>query len=229
VVDTRIATSDAGAALVGGTYTTFSLVTDDATQGGNSCVVFTGAVPAAVTMNVTVDQTLLGATDVTNSGFLSILATIPVGLPTTSWMNYTGREIIANEGIATINPADGSFAVFVQNDSQIAIDVYGYFRAPGTVPGGNTLGGLLTTVVSPVPLGVPSHSNSGPGTKSATLTCPADHPLALSGSYSANDYQVYAYVSSIATVNTTNDSWTFSWENTDHSAHQVTYKLLCSQ
>ena len=95
---------------------------DAGTQGGGACTVFSGDIPAALSVNVTVDATSLGSS--TQYGFLNLT---PTAGPGTSWMNFFGGQTVANAGVATINPADGSFAIKTQNPANIIVDVYGYF------------------------------------------------------------------------------------------------------
>ena len=93
-----------------------------ATQGGGACTVYSGTIPSALSLNVTVDATSLGSP--TQSGFLNLL---PQNGTNTSWMNFFGGQTIANAGIASINQADGSFAIKTQNPANVIVDVFGYF------------------------------------------------------------------------------------------------------
>jgi hypothetical protein len=93
-----------------------------ATQGGGACTVYSGTIPSALSLNVTVDATSLG--NPAQTGFLSLL---PVAGAGTSWMNFFGGETIANAGVATINSTDGTFAIKTQNPANVVVDVYGYW------------------------------------------------------------------------------------------------------
>ena len=93
-----------------------------ATQGGGACTVYSGTIPSALSLNVTVDATSLGSP--TQSGFLNLL---PQNGTNTSWMNFVGGQTVANAGVASINPADGSFSIKTQNPANVVVDVFGYF------------------------------------------------------------------------------------------------------
>ncbi len=84
-------------------------------------MVYSGAVPSALNLNITVDATSLGSPS--QSGYLALL---PQNTSGTSWMNFVGGQVIANAGIAAIAP-DGTFSVKVQNPANVVIDVFGYF------------------------------------------------------------------------------------------------------
>lgn len=126
VVDTR--KPEAQPAISGGTSRDFNANTGLG-QGGGSCVTFTGVIPAAFALNVTVDTLSQGLGDPAIYGFVTIW---PQGQPRTltSWMNSTGSQDIANFGIATVNQSNGFFSVYVQNTSNIVVDAFGYFRPP---------------------------------------------------------------------------------------------------
>ena len=93
-----------------------------ATQGGGACTVYSGTIPTALSLNVTVDATSLGST--MQYGFLSVT---PTPGPGSSWMNFFGGQTVANAGVATINQLDGTFAIKTQNPANVIIDVSGYF------------------------------------------------------------------------------------------------------
>jgi hypothetical protein len=95
-----------------------------ATQGGASCTVYSGTIPAALSLNVTVDATSLG--NPAQYGYLNVT---PAPGPGSSWMNFTGGQTIANAGVAAINSADGSFSIKTQNPANVVVDVFGYFSA----------------------------------------------------------------------------------------------------
>ena len=101
-----------------------------ATQGGGACTVYSGTIPSALSLNITVDATSLGSPN--QSGFLNLL---PQNGTNTSWMNFVGGQTVANAGVASINQADGSFSIKTQNPANVVVDVFGYFT-PG--PGGAT-------------------------------------------------------------------------------------------
>ena len=93
-----------------------------ATQGGGACTVYSGTIPAALSLNVTVDATSLGIP--TQYGYLNLL---PQNGTNTSWMNFVGGQTVANAGVASINQADGSFSIKSQNPANVVVDVFGYF------------------------------------------------------------------------------------------------------
>ena len=101
-----------------------------AAQGGGACTVYSGTIPSALSLNVTVDATQLGTPS--QPGFLLLL---PQNGGSTSWMNYVGGQTIANAGVASINQADGTFSIKSQNPVNVIVDVYGYFSDG---PGGPT-------------------------------------------------------------------------------------------
>ncbi len=119
IVDTRV---------TGGPFAakeTRSFQTNDAaTQGGGACTVYSGTIPSALSLNVTVDATSLG--DLTRSGDLLLF---PQNGTNTSWMNFAGGQTIANAGVASINQADGSFSIKTQNPANVVVDVFGYFAS----------------------------------------------------------------------------------------------------
>jgi hypothetical protein len=104
-----------------------------ATQGGGACTVYSGTIPTALSLNVTVDATSLGSP--TQYGYLSIT---PTGATGSSWMNFTGGQTIANAGLAAINSADGSFSIKTQNTANVVVDVFGYFSQGPAGPTGAT-------------------------------------------------------------------------------------------
>ena len=104
-----------------------------ATQGGGACTVYSGTIPTALSLNVTVDATSLGSP--TQYGFLSLA---PAEGTTSSWMNFVGGETVANAGVASINQADGTFAIKTQNPANVIVDVYGYFAAGAAGATGST-------------------------------------------------------------------------------------------
>jgi hypothetical protein len=108
------------------------LTNSAAVQGGGACTVYPGDIPSALSLNVTVDATGLG--NPANYGFLSLT---PIPGAGQSWMNFLGGQTIANAGVASINQADGSFAIKTQNPANVIIDVFGYFSSP-TSAGGAT-------------------------------------------------------------------------------------------
>ncbi len=117
IVDTRV-TGGPFAAKQTRTYSTNGA----ATQGGGACTVYSGEIPTALSVNVTVDATSLGSP--TQYGYLSLS---PTPGAASSWMNFFGGQTVANAGVATINPNDGSFAIKTQNPANVVVDVYGYW------------------------------------------------------------------------------------------------------
>jgi len=133
IVDTRV--SGAGGVFAPGEARTYSGA-GTASQGGGACLGYpsAGAIPAAMTFNVTLDTTqVVKAGGATPFGFLALYP--EGGTLTSSWMNYAAGETLANEGIATLNQTDGNFTVYAQNPTQLVIDVYGYFAAPSGATG----------------------------------------------------------------------------------------------
>jgi len=128
IVDTRV-TGGPFAAKETRTYATNGA----ATQGGGSCTVYSGTIPSALSLNVTVDATSLG--NPAQSGFLNLL---PQNGTNTSWMNYLGGQTVANAGVASINPVDGSFSIKTQNPANVVVDVFGYFSQGPAGPTGAT-------------------------------------------------------------------------------------------
>ena len=119
IVDTRV-TGGPFAAKETRTYQTNGA----AAQGGGACTVYSGTIPSALSLNVTVDATSLGSP--TQSGFLNLL---PQNGTNTSWMNFVGGQTIANAGVVAINSADGSFSIKTQNPANVVVDVFGYFSS----------------------------------------------------------------------------------------------------
>jgi len=275
IVDTRV--SGAGGAFAAAESRTYTALGATG-QGGGACEGYpsSGSIPAAITLNVTLDTTgVVKAPAATTYGFLALYP--EGGTLTTSWMNFAAGQTLANEGIATLNQTDGNFTVYAQNPTEVIIDAYGYFAAPsaGTLGSGPTgatgatgatgptgadgatgptgatgadgatgptgatgatgpgfVGGAnLTTVVNNSAAISSNNGSAGSGVSTFTLTCPADHPNALSGSYQITGntpYAAYAFASAIATVNTTNDSWTFSFYNTVTPGKTAVLTVLCS-
>lgn len=121
-----------------------------ATQGGGVCTVYYGITPTALSLNVTVDSTSLG--DPLQYGFLSLTPTPSGG---SSWMNFFGGQITANAGVASINQADGSFAIKSQAPTNLIVDVYGYFLPSVTKMGSGGPGSIQSG-----PLAAASGANS---------------------------------------------------------------------
>ena len=66
---------------------------------------------SALTLNITIDSRNMPDYP---SAFLSVF---PEGSsPYTSWMNYVSNDVIANEGIATLNQTTGNFTIEAQRD-----------------------------------------------------------------------------------------------------------------
>ncbi len=126
IVDTRVT----GGPFAAKETRTFS-TNGAATQGGASCTVYSDTIPAALSLNVTVDATSLG--NPAQYGYLSVTPAPGSG---SSWMNFTGGQTIANAGVASINQADGSFAIKSQNPSNVVVDVFGYYTQAPIVSGG---------------------------------------------------------------------------------------------
>ena len=158
IVDTRV---------VGGPFAPKETRTYDingaATQGGGACAVYSGTIPSALSLNVTVDATQLG--NPSQPGYLLLL---PQSGGNTSWMNYVGGQTIANAGVASINQADGTFSIKSQNPINVVVDVFGYFSDG---PGGPT--GPTGATGSPGPLGATGATGPAGATGAAGPTGPA--------------------------------------------------------
>lgn len=97
-----------------------------------------GAFPAALAINATV----VAATFPGPSAFLAIY---PQGsAKSSSFLNYTSGQTIANAGLITINQASGLFTVFNQESTHLVVDVFGIFTAPG---GGTSATGVYATAL----------------------------------------------------------------------------------
>ena len=140
VVDTRV-TGGPFAAKETRTYSTNGATT----QGGGSCTVYSGMIPSALSLNVTVDATSLGNPAL--SGFLALLPQNGTG---TSWMNFVGGQTVANAGVASINQADGTFSIKAQNPANVVVDVFGYFSAGAAGATGATGAVGLTGATGPI-------------------------------------------------------------------------------
>ena len=114
---------------------------DSAPTGGaqgsdSSCQSYTGAIPAAVVLNVATDSTPV--TQGTNAlfGYLSVypanaaVADNVTDPHDTAWLNYSAGGTVSNEGVAGLDQSNGRFKVKAQNPTHVIIDMYGYFRAP---------------------------------------------------------------------------------------------------
>lgn len=186
IVDTRV-TGGPFAAKETRAY----LANGAASQGGNACTVFSGTIPSALSLNVTVDATSLGTPG--QSGYLALL---PQNGSGTSWMNFVGGQIVANAGVASIDSTDGSFSIKAQNAANVVVDVFGYFVAgPGGATGatgaqGNTGPAGTTGATGPTgPFG--ATGSTGP-TGPTGLTGPAGPTGATgaTGNDGASGYQV---------------------------------------
>ena len=129
IVDTRV-TGGPFAAKETRTYQTNGA----ASQGGGACTVYSGTIPSALSLNITVDATSLGMAG--QVGFLILTPAPPAAGG--SWMNFPGQSVIANAGVATINQTDGSFAIKTQNPANVIVDVFGYFASGAAGPTGAT-------------------------------------------------------------------------------------------
>ena len=122
IVDTR-----AGAIL--DAHTAHDYYFDAANVGSATCSVgasiTSGAFPAALAINATVVAA-------TFPGVSAYLAIYPQGSPKgSSFLNYTSAQTIANAGLVTINQSNGLFSVFNQESTNLIVDVFGVFTAPG--------------------------------------------------------------------------------------------------
>lgn len=162
ILDTRV--SGGGGLFNSGTPTnwetrTYNSAPTGGAQGSDStCQAYTGTIPTALVMNVVTDSTTV--TRGTNAlfGYLSVYpanASVVDNAPDphdTSWMNYAATQTLSNEGVATLDQSNGQFKVKAQNPTQVAIDVYGYFRAPtspvGSMAFTSSMGaGTVTTTI----------------------------------------------------------------------------------
>lgn len=127
IVDTRA--SGAGGALAAGATRVFNFAGSQTQQGGStSCTPFAGyldqGLPGAAAINITVDAR--GSTAVQGS----FLAAFPDGGSAgSSWLNFAGGEVVANEGILGISSLD-KFDITVNGVTNVIVDVYGSFIAP---------------------------------------------------------------------------------------------------
>lgn len=153
IVDTR-ATGGGGVFAAGESRTYDSAPTGGAQGSNSACLSYAGVVPAAMVLNVTIDST--GVTQGPGQTPFGYLAVYPQGGSLgTSWMNFPAGSTIANEGVATINQTNGQFTVLTQNPTQVAVDVFGYFRAPsGPVSSASFMSsmgaGTVTTILGGV-------------------------------------------------------------------------------
>jgi hypothetical protein len=121
IVDTRLT---ADGALGGGTARTFDVDGGSlAIQGGSA----TGcgipfAVAAAVTMTIV-------AVEPSGPGYLTAWGLGPQ--PTSSVLNYAGKDVLANTAIIPVAPGGGNdFALFSLATTHVVVDVLGYYARP---------------------------------------------------------------------------------------------------
>jgi len=180
ILDTRANGAPVAANTVKSYYFT------NANVGGGSCNVTTqipgsdGA--AAFAANVTVDES-----GITGFGAGSYLQIYPeAGSTTTSFMNFSPNQIIANAGIISLNQANGKFSVVSNAATQVIVDTYGAFIAP------EATALECTTVTS---------TNSLLGVVAAS--CPAGGAYTLTGggchSNSINDWTYQSFPSNATT------------------------------
>ena len=160
IVDTRA--PGAGGALAAGETRVF--IFDNAlSQGGSStCSPFGGYVdegqPGAAAINITVDAT--GSTAVPGS----FLRAFPDGgSASTSWLNFSGGQVIANEGILGIS-SEFRFDIRVNGRTNVIVDVYGSFVRPQATALSCINTALTTTTVQP-----------GGSVVVLQASCPADY------------------------------------------------------
>jgi hypothetical protein len=177
IVDTRVT----GTPFASKEIRTFS-TNGAATQGGGACTVYSGTIPAALSLNVTVDATSLG--NPAQSGYLNLL---PQNGTNTSWMNFVGGQTVANAGVASINQLDGSFSIKTQNPANVVVDVFGYFsQGPGGATGATGDVGATGMIGATGPSGVT-------GAVGMTGTVGATGPTGASGA-TGPAAQTYAIV-----------------------------------
>ena len=125
----RILDTRAGLILPGHTASDFYF--DAGNVGASTCSVSvynnSGAFPAAIAINATVVASAF-------SGPSAYLAIYPQGsAKSSSFLNYTPGETIANAGLIAINQASGEFTVFNQESTHLIVDVFGIFTRPGAL------------------------------------------------------------------------------------------------
>jgi hypothetical protein len=153
IVDTRLA---ADGALVGGAARTFDVDGANlAAQGGSA----TGcgipfAVAAAVTMTVV-------AVNPAAPGHLTAWGLGPQ--PTSSILNYAGKDVIADTATIPVAPGGGNdFALFSLATTHVVVDVLGYFARPiATRLECNNMNSDVVSV--PVDVWTPVDAFCGPG------------------------------------------------------------------
>ncbi|WP_347262427.1 hypothetical protein, partial [Rudaea sp.] len=132
IVDTR--QPGAGGAFASLQARTYDALGGVAQGGSSACSGYTGVIPSALALNITVQAYGLG--DPAAYGFLSVYP--EGGALGTSWLNFLGGQTVANAGVATINPNNGRFVIFAQNPTQVVVDAFGYFRTASGTTGGAT-------------------------------------------------------------------------------------------
>lgn len=164
----RILDTRAGAIVASGVPRDFNY--DAVNVGSAACSVASsipgGAyIPAAIAVNVTIDDTLV-------SGIAtgSYLAAYPQGgTPGSSFVNFGSGQVIANAGVIAINQSNGNFTVTTNAPAQVIADVYGVFVPPQA----STLDCTTATNAgsfSPVSL-----------TGTVSVSCPAGYSLVSGG------------------------------------------------
>lgn len=231
LMDTRTTSGGPGPLTAGSPYLLGSsdAAIESAAQNGSAtgCGVPANAAAISVNMNM-LNTTASGNIATWNADAGNTAPNIGTGVYNPSVLAPSSGQVLYNTGYTTVgvgsssgaNP--GQFYLQVANGSiDMTINVVGYW-----VP--VSAGSGLTTIVgnSGTPIGVPS--NSSGGIKDATVSCPASAPKAVSGSFSLNDTHLSVLISQVTTVTTTNDSWQFRFYNTDGSAHQATFSVLCT-
>ena len=207
IVDTRA--SGAGGPLTASTSRVFTFGGSLAAQGGNTCNPFTGfsgaQAPGAAALNITVDAT--GSTAAQGS----YLAAYPDnGTAATSWLNFGGGQIIANQGILGIS-SSYKFDIFVSGKTNVIVDVFGSFVRPARTAL------VCSTVSNSQALAASTASVSF----NTTATCPGGTAAVAAYCYSGNQAGIYSGGSGLTS------SAFCTWINTTGAAATVFDGAIC--
>jgi hypothetical protein len=129
IVDTRV--SGAGGPLTHATRA-FSLSGSAAQGSSSSCnsYGYIGLVnPGAIAVNIVADA----------SGYTAAVGSFLRAYPdggsaSTSWLNFSTGEVVANAGVLGLNTSNAKFDIFVNATANVIVDVYGSFVAPDPTP-----------------------------------------------------------------------------------------------
>ena len=194
IVDTRV--SGAGGPQ-DHTTRAYSLL-GSAAQGSSACSAYAGYMfsgnPGAIAVNITVDAS--GYT----AAIGSFLRAYPDGSSaTTSWLNFSTGQVVANAGVLGINTSNARFDVFVNAPANVVVDVYGSFVRPAPTPleciSVTNTNSFLGIVGATCPS---SYTVTGGGCNSSSIY---DHMY--SGTPSGNGYQCGFYPDGTHDIGTT--------------------------